>query len=82
MEISYIIAENVKNKDLLIVPTKWVEKSVNENENLDNTYILAKLYFTMGKNSDAKIYALKSFNLSKKIGRNTDLQEKLLKEIK
>lgn len=36
----------------------------------------------MGKNSDAKIYALKSFNLSKKIGRNTDLQEKLLKEIK
>lgn len=82
MEISYIIAENVKNKDLLIVPTKWVEKSVNENENLDNTYILAKLYFTMEKNSDAKIYALKSFNLSKKIGRNTDLQEKLLKEIK
>lgn len=82
MEISYIIAENVKNKDLLTVPTKWVEKSVNENENLDNTYILAKLYFTMGKNSDAKIYALKSFNLSKKIGRNTDLQEKLLKEIK
>lgn len=82
MEISYIIAENVKNKDLLTVPTKWVEKSVNENENLDNTYILAKLYFTMEKNSDAKIYALKSFNLSKKIGRNTDLQEKLLKEIK
>ena len=82
MEISYIIAENVKNKDLLTVPTKWVEKSVNENENLYNTYILAKLYFTMGKNSDAKIYALKSFNLSKKIGRNTDLQEKLLKEIK
>ena len=82
MEISYIIAENVKNKDLLTVPTRWVEKSVNENENLDNTYILAKLYFTMGKNSDAKIYALKSFNLSKKIGRNTDLQEKLLKEIK
>ena len=28
MEISYIIAENVKNKDLLTVPTRWVEKSV------------------------------------------------------
>lgn len=78
-QVSWIISEKSDNKKAIETATEWMEKIVMNNENSDNTFILAKLYHKAGKNKEAKMFAEASINLSN--GKDISLAKQLLQQL-
>ncbi|WP_312076875.1 thioredoxin fold domain-containing protein [Chryseobacterium sp.] len=82
LKAAWIFAEHVTNKTSLKKAAEWAEKSVMRGETPENTYILAKIYFKMGNKDLAQNFAELSNNMAKQNGKDTQLSEELLKQIK
>ncbi|WP_262148335.1 thioredoxin family protein [Chryseobacterium foetidum] len=82
LKAAWIFAEQVKDKTSLKKAAEWAEKSVMRGETAENTYILAKIYFMMGNKNLAKSFAEMSNNLAKQTGKDANLSQELLNQIK
>lgn len=82
LKAAWIFAEHVKDKTSLKKAAEWAEKSVMRGETAENTYILAKIYFMMGNKNLAKSFAEMSNNLAKQTGKDANLSQELLNQIK
>lgn len=82
LKAAWIFAENVTNIKSLKTAQIWAEKSVMQGENIENTYILAKLYFKTGNKSLAKDFASISQKMATQSGKDATLATQLLDQIK
>ncbi|SDQ70059.1 Thioredoxin-like [Chryseobacterium soldanellicola] len=82
LKAAWIFSDHVKNQASLKKAVEWAEKSVMRGDTSENTYILAKLYSLTGNKDQAKSYAEISKNLAKQAGKDSNLAEELLKQIK
>lgn len=82
LKAAWIFAEHVKDKTSLKKAAEWAEKSVMRGETAENTYILAKIYFMIGNKNLAKSFAEMSNNLAKQTGKDANLSQELLNQIK
>lgn len=82
LKAAWIFSEHVTNKTSLKKAAEWAEKSVMRGETPENTYILAKIYFKMGNKDLAQNFAELSNNMAKQNGKDIQLSEELLKQIK
>lgn len=81
LKAAWIFSEKATNPNSLKTAIIWAEKVVMQNENAENTYILAKLYLKSGKKDEAKIYAKHSAQLAKASEKDSSAAEKLLQSI-
>ena len=82
LKAAWIFSDHVKTPSSLKKAAEWAEKSVMRGDTSENTYILAKLYSLTGNKDQAKSYAEISKNLAKQAGKDSNLAEELLKQIK
>ncbi len=81
MKVATVISEHSKNTIALKKASEWAESSVMKGETAENTYLLAKLYFRIGKNDLAKDFAATSRRLSISAGQDSAKVDLLLNEI-
>ncbi|MCJ8154929.1 thioredoxin family protein [Chryseobacterium sp. SSA4.19] len=81
LKAAWIFSENVKTPSSLKKAAEWAEKSVMINETPENTYIVAKIYFLIGKKDLAKSYAEMSKEIAIRAQKDFSLADKLLQEI-
>jgi thioredoxin-related protein len=79
---AWIFSEHITNKASLKKAAEWAEKSVMRGETPENTYILAKLYFLIGNKDLALNFAELSNSIAKQNGKDANLSEELIKQIK
>lgn len=79
---AFIFSEKVNNPIALKQAIVWVQKTIQQSETPDNTYILAKLLLKTGNKEAAKKYAEQAVKLAKDEGMDATVPEKLLFEIK
>jgi len=82
LKAAWIFSDHVKTQSSLKKAVEWAEKSVMRGDTSENTYILAKLYSLTGNKDQAKSYAEMSKNLAKQAGKDSNLAEELLKQLK
>ena len=82
LKAAWIFSEHITNKASLKKATEWAEKSVMRGETPENTYILAKLYFLIGNKDLALNFAELSNSIAKQNGKDANLSEELIKQIK
>lgn len=82
LKAAWVFADKATDKKALKTAEMWAEKSVQQRETSENTYILAKLYQRSGKLPEARIYAEASANLAKAAKADAIAAEKLLEELK
>ena len=82
LKAAWIFSEHITNKASLKKATEWAEKSVMRGETPENTYILAKLYFLIGNKDLALNFAELSNSIAKQNGKEANLSEELIKQIK
>ena len=82
LKAAWIFSEHITNKASLKKAAEWAEKSVMRGETPENTYILAKLYFLIGNKDLALNFAELSNSIAKQNGKDANLSEELIKQIK
>lgn len=82
LRAAWVFSDHIKNPSSLKKAAEWAEKSVMRGETPENTYILAKLYFLTGNKEMALNYAEMSKNMAVQTGKDAQLAEELLKQIK
>lgn len=82
LQAAWIFSEKVSNPSSLKKAEEWAEKSVMNTENVENTYILARIYAKNGKKESAKAYAKISQSLAKTQGKDPSLATQLLETLK
>ncbi|MDL1914222.1 MAG: thioredoxin family protein [Bergeyella sp.] len=78
---AFIFSEYVKDPHALKQALEWAEKLHMKSEDPETSYVLAKLYFLNGKDTQAKMFAEKSIDLLNKRGADISFPQKLLDEI-
>ena len=82
LKAAWIFSDNIQTKSSLKKAAEWAEKSVMRSETSENTYILAKIYFSLGNKDLAKNFAELSKNIAEKSGKDANLATQLLNKIK
>lgn len=82
LKAAWIFSDHVKTPSSLKKAAEWAEKSVMRGETSENTYILAKIYFNLGKKDLAKNFAETSKNMAEQSGKDATLAKELLNKIK
>lgn len=82
LKAAWIFSDNIKTQSSLKKAAEWAEKSVMRGETPENTYILAKIYFSLGNKDLAQNFAELSKSIAEQSGKDASLATKLLSEIK
>ena len=82
LKAAWIFSDHIKNQMSLKKAAEWAEKSVMRSETSENTYILAKIYYSLGNRDLAKNFAELSQNIAEKSGKDATLANELLNTIK
>lgn len=82
LKAAWIFSDHVKNISSLKRAAEWAEKSVMRGETSENTYILAKIYLSLGNKDLAKNFAELSKDIAAKTGKDSGLAQSLLTQIK
>lgn len=82
LKAAWIFSDNIKTQSSLKKAAEWAEKSVMRGETPENTYILAKIYYSLGSKDLAKNFAELSKNMALQSGKDANLATELLSKIK
>lgn len=82
LKAAWVFSDHVKTPSSLKKAAEWAEKSVMRGETSENTYILAEIYFNLGKKDLAKNFAETSKNMAEQSGKDATLAKELLNKIK
>lgn len=82
LKAAWIFSDHVKTPSSLKKAAEWAEKSVMRGETSENTYILAKIYFSLGSKDLAKNFAEQSKNIASQSGKDASLAQALINQIK
>lgn len=82
LKAAWIFSDNIKTQSSLKKAAEWAEKSVMRGETPENTYILAKIYYSLGSKDLAKNFAELSKNMAIQSGKDANLATELLSKIK
>jgi thioredoxin-related protein len=81
-EIAWCFFEQVENKNSLKEALKWALESVEQESYSYNNDTVANLYYKLGDNSNARIFAKKAIKLGEENGEDTTETEALLLKLK
>ena len=82
LKAAWIFSDNIKTPSSLKKAAEWAEKSVMRSETSENTYILAKIYYSLGNKDLAKNMAELSKSMAEQSGKDASLAKELLNKIK
>ncbi|MXS72039.1 thioredoxin fold domain-containing protein [Flavobacteriaceae bacterium W22] len=82
LKAAWIFSDHIKNVSSLKKAAEWAEKSVMRGETSENTYILAKIYLSLGNKDLAKNFAELSKDIASRTGKDSGLAQGILNQIK